>query len=359
MVRIRPAAFADAEGIAGVHRRNGMGQLDTLTWRKTWESYPFHEEFRDIPIGWVLETDGGVIVGSLGNVHMLYELGGRRVRASIATGWVVDAEYRRNSLQLMTAFYKQKGVDLWLNGSANPTASRVLAGMKIARIPIPEYASPCFWAVSPYAFAKAALSRRGLAGAAAWAWPASLFIRARDIVLSSGRGRPAHKIGRLRGFDHRFDSLWPMITSGAPRLRAVRSRAVLEWRFSEDLRSGHACIVTAEEGETLLGYAVLIRRPGSDLGMKLYDVADIQARGDEPAITRDLLLASIGMAREEGMDAVKLMSGTPARRAPAIALRPYTYQLPFWQLYYKAASTELATALSSADAWDFSLFDTY
>jgi hypothetical protein len=53
-----------------------------------------------------------------------------------------------------------------------------------------------------------------------------------------------------------------------------------------------------------------------------------------------------------------LLTGTPAKRVPAMALLPYTYQLPFWQLYYKA-SPALKPVLGSADAWDFSLFDTY
>jgi hypothetical protein len=52
------------------------------------------------------------------------------------------------------------------------------------------------------------------------------------------------------------------------------------------------------------------------------------------------------------------MTGTPAKRVPTDALRPYTYRLPLWQQYFKA-SPELAAELSTADAWDFSRFDTF
>jgi hypothetical protein len=52
------------------------------------------------------------------------------------------------------------------------------------------------------------------------------------------------------------------------------------------------------------------------------------------------------------------MSGTPVKRASADSLRPYTYRLPFWQQYFKA-SPELAAELATADAWDFSRFDTF
>jgi hypothetical protein len=356
--RIRAATFDDGEGIRRVHKTNGLDEFDPQTWRALRVSYPFADEFGDIPTGWVLETDDGAVVGSIGNIPLMYELDGRRLRVALATAWGVDEAHRGRALHLTTAFFKQKGPDVLLNGSASPTASRVLTGLQIPRIPIPDYSSPCFWAANPRAFAKAVLQRRKKPAAALLAWPAGLALLVRDIVRGSGRGKPSAPVRRLPGFDGRFDALWRRIAGGPSRLRAVRTEAVLDWRFRAELAAGRAAILAAEAGGELSGYAVLVRRPGSDLGMGLYDVADFQAAGDDPAVYRDLLLGAVRLAREQGVDAVKLMTGTPAKRAPALALQPYTYQLPFWQLYYKAAP-ELKRALATADAWDFSLFDTY
>jgi hypothetical protein len=351
--------LADAEAIAQLHKRNGMGDLDPVAWRSQWDAYPFAAEFRDVAIGWVLETETGGVVGYLGNIHMLYDLGGRSVKGAIATAWAVDASHRNRSLQLMTAFLKQRSVDLWLDGSANPTASRVLTGMKLARIPIPGYDVPCFWAARPQGFAKAVLSKRAIPGASALARPVGMLLNARDIVRRSGRGRTSSTVYRLGGFDDRFEVFWQGLRADPLRLRAVRTKAVLEWRFGGQLRSGRATIVAAERNGTLSGYAVLVRRESPELGMDLYDVADLQALRDAPATIRDLLLGSIGIAREEGVDAVKFMTGTPAKRGPADELRPYTYRLASWQLYYKVEAPELKASLATADAWDFSLFDTY
>ena len=95
------------------------------------------------------------------------------------------------------------------------------------------------------------------------------------------------------------------------------------------LRAGQAVIVTSGQNETLSGYAVLVRRQNPDLGMDLYDVADLQSLGDDPTTLRDLLLGSVGIAREEGVDALKFATGTPTKRAAINALRPYTYRLTF------------------------------
>jgi hypothetical protein len=356
--RIRPATFDDGEAIRRVHKTNGLDDFDPEKSRAIGQSYPFAAEFGDIPTGWVLETDGGSVVGTIGNIPLMYELDGRRLRAALATAWGVDEAHRGRALHLTTAFFKQKGLDLLLNGSASPTASRVLSGLQIPRIPVPDYSSPCFWAANPRAFAKAVLRRRKAAAADLLSWPAGLALLVRDILRGSGRGRPSAPVRRLSGFNDSFDALWTRIATGAPRLRAIRTRAVLDWKYGAEVAAGRAAILAAETGGELSGYAVLVRRSGSDLGMGLYDVADLQAAGDEPSVYRDLLLASVRLARDEGVDAVKLMTGTPARRAPALALQPYTYQLPFWQLYYRAAP-ELRQALATADKWDFSLFDTY
>jgi hypothetical protein len=357
VARIRPATFQDAEAIAQVCQRNGMSGLDTATWRECWEGYPFAGQFRDVPIGWVLETQSGGVVGNLGNVRLLYEIGGRRLRAGIATAWAVDAGHRGQSLALMVAFLEQKNIDLMLDGSASHIASQLLTAMRIGRIPIPDYATPFFWAIRRRAFVRAALVRRSIPGASVLAWPAGLILLARDLFRIGGRRRISSPVRRVVRFDDRFDELWRRIAAGPPRLRAVRTREVLEWRFRVELRENHAAIIVAEDAGTLTGYAVLVRRL-QDTGMELYDVADLQAVGDDPTIIRNLLLGSFNVAREEGADAVKFMSGTPAKRIPADSLQPYTYHLPFWSLYYKT-SPEFSSALGSAHAWDFSVFDTW
>ncbi len=285
-LRLRPATFEDAAAVCHVQERNG-GSGSESVWRDTWESYPLEKEFQDVPIGWVLETDDGSIVGCLDNVHMLYEFEGMPIRAAIASGWAVDMGYRGKALQLMIAFFRQKGIDLLLNVSANPTTAQVLTAMRIARIPVPDYGIPCFWAARPRAFAKAILLRRGTPGAAVWAWPAGLLLLLRDMVRQSGRGRPSLPIRRSREFDDRFDTLWQGLRTGTARLRAVRTRAVLEWRFRNELRDGRIAIVTAEPGGVLVGYALLVRRPGSELGMTLYDIADLQSLHEDPEVTRE------------------------------------------------------------------------
>ena len=282
---------------------------------------------------------------------------GRLIKGAVAAGWIVDPAHRGKSLPLLTAFLRQKGIDLCLVDSAAPGTAQILTAMKIQRIPLPDYGTPCFWATRPRGFAEAALARRSIPAAGLLAWPAGVALQARDILRRSGRGRIGSTLRRISEFDDRFDALWERISTASTRLRAIRTRAVLAWRFRTELAAGRVAILVAEREGKSAGYAVLVRRGGS--GMDLYDVADLQAVDDDPPVVKDLLLGSIGIARDEGADAVKFMTGIRQKRSAAEELRPYTYVAPHWQLYYRPATAELGSLLAGGEAWDISWFDTF
>ena len=355
--RLRPATFSDSEAIARLNRRNLMDEMDPASRETRWSTYPWETEFEDMPIGWVLTDAAGEVVGNLDNIHLLYQVNGRKVRGAIAAGWAVDAGHRSDSMQLMTTFFRQKNAEVRLAVSASPTASRVFTAMRIPRLPLPWYGSPCFWATNPVAFTRAALRRRAIPGADGLAWPAGFGLLARDAFVGSGRGRITLQVEEVSGFDSRFDGLWPRLAAGHARLRAVRDSRVLEWRYGSELRSGQGKVLAALKGGDLQGYIVLLRRQGD--GLTLYDVSDLQAAGDSPAIFRDLLLHAIRIAREEGIGGVKFCAGSPEKHQASMSLRPHSYELPFWQQYYRADAGELGDLLSSASGWDFSLFETY
>ena len=110
-------------------------------------------------MGFVLEAPDGEIVGSLDCVFLLYEFQGRRFTAIAQAGWDVDPAYRGSSLQLIGASFRLPGIDIVINGSSSLAAAKIMTALKIPRMPIPEYARPCFWAIRPGAVVKAALLR--------------------------------------------------------------------------------------------------------------------------------------------------------------------------------------------------------
>ena len=359
MTRIRPITLDDAEVLYAVRNRNGVvGNLDPVQWRNWCLNFPFREEFEGVALGWILENEG-VAVGSLSNIPMLYDFKGQTLRAAITQAWAVDPEHRSSSLKLMTASYRQPGVDLWIDDSASESVSKILTALKVDRIPSPDYDVPMLWPLRHRTFAAAALRRRAVPAADALACLLGTGMRIAGWARASGRSCPSAQVHPVGRFDNRFDALWEKIRTGPPRLRAVRTSAVLRWRFQKEFNNQSVTILVCEHSGELEGYAILLHHFRAHTGLKVCDVGDLQAVNDNPEVLRDLLLGALNVARDEGADALKLLSGKATKRSVALSLHPYTYHHPFWQLFYKVRDVGLATRLNFADVWDFSHFDTF
>jgi hypothetical protein len=359
MIRLRTMTLDDAQAVCDLNRRIGLGDVPVAEWRRRWEAYPLSSEFQDIPIGWVLADNDGSIKGAFANVHLLYELAGRSLRGCIGCEWGVESEARGLSLQLLDRFLRQRGADICIVGTASPVTSEILTRLKVARIPAPGYDDALMWAVRPAVVAAGALRRKEIRGAGVLAWPAGVAIGLADFVNRSGRGRVSSTVRQVQAFDERFDSFWERLRRGSSRLRAVRSRAVLAWRFQSAMAKGEASVLVSEREGNLDGYAVLVHRRSPELGMTTFDVADFQALGNDVLILKDLLLSSIRLAREGGAGMLKLLTGDATKRSTAVLLRPHSYHVPLWQMYFKSPNPQLAQDLSRPDLWDFCLFDSY
>jgi len=357
--RIRPLdPDKDLDGVNAVGVRNGFPAFDPEERRRWWRSHPFRREFEDIPSGWVLEDEAQRIVGTFSNVPMMYELDGKRWKAALASSWAVDRAYRSASLLLAMAYLNQKGVDLCLNGDANPVASRLMSATNVGRIPAEDCDLAFFWIIRHRAFASAFLRKKKIPGAAFLAFPASPFLRAADAFRRKGR-KPGNEVRRLSDFGAEFDALWEEIRLSPGPLRAVRTSAALRWRFGPALRNNGALILGLFRDNGLRGYAVLSANVGDALDVRTYVLADLQTAGHSPDDLGALIRGAIRAARDDGRDALKWWGGNAEKRRIARAHRPWSYRYPYWPAYYKAVHPDLKAALSSPQSWDFSLFDVF
>ena len=358
VAHVRPTTLADTEAISAVRQRNGLTALDCEEWLRWCEINPFHDAYKGVTTGWVLATETGEVVGALSNIQMLYDFGGRPIRAATAGAWAVDREYRRQSLLLLTTYFQQNDIDLWVDGSANEAASKILTAMKVPRIPAPDYDVPLLWPVRYRAFARAGVRRKGWSVPEGLIWPLAGGLRMADWVRRGPLPRPT-KVRRLEGFDERFERFWEKLRFNPQRMRAVRTRASLEWRFHRELRTGAATVLVRENGHNLLGYAVLLENFRDHLGLKMCDLADLQALGDDRETIRDLLLGAFHAARDKGAEAVKFLGSETAKRSVALSLKPYSYRSSPWQLFYKIRDESLRAVLAEPQNWAFSPFDTF
>jgi hypothetical protein len=358
MIRVRPMLPGDLDAVRAVSIRNGLSSFDPDEVRESWLLHPFRECFAGVPYGWVLESVAGEIVGTFSNVHMLYELNGRKVKAGIAGSWAVDVAYRNSSLLLAMSYFNQKGVDVCLNGSASAVASRLMPTLKARRIPSPDYDLSYFWIVNRRAFVGAALRKKKIPCVGVLSRAAAMGLWAWDLQFIRPKRKPPG-IKRLSGFGHEFDAFWERLRQKPGLLSAVRTSAALDWRFGGALRRQDAVVLGLFNGQELRGYVLLRKFVRPHLGLNQFVIADLQALNDSPTVLLDLLAAALEATAEEGMDALEWQGWNTAKRALAISLHPRPFRYSVWPLYYKVVNADLASMLANAECWDFSPFDAF
>lgn len=168
-VTIREAQLSDFDCVYELNRGLGQGSDSAANWVRLWSENPavIHAGAPS-RIGWLLQAEGR-IVGFLGSIPMRYRYAGRGIIAAATCRFAVASEYRGFSHLLVTAFLRQKDVDLFLDTTATPTAAKIMQALKMTTLPQPDYGTVLFWVVDARGFASAVLEKLGLdAGLSRW-----------------------------------------------------------------------------------------------------------------------------------------------------------------------------------------------
>jgi hypothetical protein len=350
-MRLRELRFDDYAAVRATLDRNGLRQPSPEQWTFFWNGGPRRQALAGIPFGWILEHERDGIVGTFRNAAFLYEWNGRPVRVVVASAWAVDAAHRHQSLMLARAYFNQPDVDVLLNTTAVlDTSGKAFLAFRAARVPQPSYTTRLLWITGYQGFVASYLRARGIP-AGVLRYPGGLTAWAAEWSRRSARD--ARRVRRLATFDDRFDRFWTAMRRRRDRLQAVRDRAALVWRFALE-REGPLIVVVERSAEPD-GYAVLVRRDAD--GLRRLEVADLQARDDDPEVVRTLVDGALGLARDEGVHLVALSGHNDAKREALSVLKPHVKTVPGWPLYYKAVDPALLEPLTASSAWDMSLYD--
>ncbi|MCX6621961.1 MAG: hypothetical protein NTY38_12985 [Acidobacteria bacterium] len=158
---VREATFEDFDAISGVACRNGLVSPKYGDWVRLWKDNPFRAQLA-LPVGWVLEAGSQHVVGTFSNIPRIYYYNGEAVRTAVPSAWAVDPQYRHSSVLLVTEFFSQKNVDLFLNTTASSRAAAIFKAFRCQEVPHPSYKQVLFWVIRRAGFADALLRRMRL-----------------------------------------------------------------------------------------------------------------------------------------------------------------------------------------------------
>jgi hypothetical protein len=357
--KLREATFKDYEQIARLGSRYGLEAKSYEQWSHLWLGNPLYRELQaGWSIGWVLEDDNKQVVGSMGNIPLLYEFEGRRILASSGRGWVAEPEYRSASLILLEHVINQPHVDLHVNNTVNAASAPAVNAFQCTRVPVGVWDASAFWITGYKGFMQSLLMRRHYPLARLLSYPLAAAVFLQERLRRKGLGAGDVEVELCRVFDERFDEFWLNLKRCSPHvLLAVRTREVLEWHFKYALLNDRLWIVTVVDGPRIVAYAIFDRSEEAKVGLKRVRLVDFQSLEGGTDLLPPLLSWALRRCRDEGIHMLENLGRWLEKGEVLDMIAPYRRRLRNWVYFYRANNPELAERLSDRRVWAPSLFD--
>lgn len=321
------------------------------------EENPAHRRQDPPPeMGWVLERDGE-LHGYLGNVHLDYALDGAPVRAATCTSYYVRPGARSESTRLMSAFFRQPGVDVFLTTTANAQSESVY---RLFKAEVPQDASfseGLVWVADDRAAIRDTLARAGLPrplsdSLAAIGSPAAGLFRAMTGFAMPPHADDGESVTVLapHELDARFDELGKTVM-GAPGFRVRRDAASLRWYLSDPDAGSVPTIIAATDGVRLLGYAVAAPQRPPGTAATHFRIIDFVVRPGAERVVPILLRRVLAHARELGIGVVYCVPCGALLWRELKRLSPFSHRHTYAAHFLRAAERAATAALIAAGVW--------
>jgi hypothetical protein len=359
----RVAQFSDFEAVADLKRRHGLGDDSVENWERLWVRNPALRLWSEPPaIGCVLEA-GSRIVGYMGSIPLAYQYGARTIRAVTTHALVVEQEYRALAVGIVTYFFRQPAVELFLNTTAVPAAAKLVMALGASPVPQRDYGRVLFWVLNRRRFIaaigrKLSLNRAGrmVAGVIGPAAILAESLLRRRTPKRSGDSLEIKKL-TIESLGTAFDALWQQRSQNDKLLLAYRDAQTLRWHFSGPRTKNNVTIIAAYAREGLVGYIALLSTRDPKDNLRRSVVADIFTATENPETVKALVAAAYREAKSSGDDVLEIVGFPASIRSACAEGNPYQRDFPACPFYFKTVDPELKSELASQTIWYASPYD--
>lgn len=263
---------------------------------------------------------------------------------------------------LLSPFYRQTNVDIFLGTSVNSQSGIASSLFKNVRVPVGAWDRTLFWITHARGFTESFFAKKEWNFAKPFSYPVSLGLSLRDRVRGSGfrKGESNLDVMQLEGFDEKFDDFWAELRKRkAGLLLGVRNRETLAWHFKFALQRHEVWIYALHNAGRMAGYAVFLGQGREQVGLSRVCLVDFQCLDEEKSsgFFMAALWAAFERCRQASMHMLELIGLPPALETKAELAAPHHRRLDNWMYFYKANDGALAAKLRNPEVWEPSLFD--
>jgi hypothetical protein len=358
-VIVREASFQDHAKVFELQSRYGL-QESYRSWVHLWVENPVLKGLKGWPIGWVIENESEQsVVGYLGNIPQIYEIGREKVIAAASRAWVVDERFRSYSILLLDKFLSQRNAQLCLATTSNSKASPIVEAAGGLQVPVGAWDEADFWITNHREFVAGILAMKRVIFGRYLSYPLGACSRLADSIWAGAfrKSYETAQLTRCAGFDQHFDEFWNEIRIRSPHLLGLRTREILQWHFKEALADGRLWIVAAFRNNRLHAYSIFVRKDSPALQLTRVMLVDFQSLDGDVALLPPMIKWALDKCTQERIHMLEIVGLSDRKRKFIRKLAPHTRRLSSWPYYYKASDKSIAALLTNPSVWDPSMFD--
>jgi len=367
---LRAARLEDYQDIQRLGLEHSLDVPSYEDWSGLWLNNPLRVRLsKNFPIGWVLETNRGELVGCMGTAWSRYTFQGETLISAVARAWFAPVEYRGFALELMDEYLNQPGVDLFINNCVSQPAHAAFSQF-CTPIPLGRWNSMSYWVTDYRGFAERVLKSARVPLSGLLRYPVSAGLWMKDVTAGKRLHTNAAPFAAesLDRFDSQFDVFWrELVRQNPEKLLADRGAAALSWHFAIPMRKKRLWILTASRNGRLRAYCTLTRQDNAfrlpalthndSQGIRAMRLVDYQSIEPEVDYLSGLLEIALGRCRKEGVYILECLGCKVPKMHVVDEAAPHNVELENWKFYYRASDPDLNARLQEPMVWDPSAYD--
>jgi len=359
-MNIRNVSTKDYKKIKILFKRNNLEMIDFKRWINLWKKNPSLKNNKIKWIkGWVIEKNKK-IVGHIGHFPMQYFLNKKPYLCSVLYGWVVDKQFRSQSIVLLKKYFSQSNVDFFLGTALNEKASKIMRMIKVNEVPVESLNYSLVIALNlqniiNYFFKNKSLPLKKFFFNF-FSFLLFLFFKKK---LNYWKNKFSIKnIVQYKEIDEKFNLLWTKIkNSQKNELLFQRDKNWLKWHLDYFIRRKRAWIYLSIKNRKINGYTICIEKNNFKTGIKSALLIDLITFHESSKTSKNLIGANIEEAKRRNCDIFEFRGFNNEKISYMKFFNPFTKSLPNNPFCYKSNNKKLNKLLSQSRYWCPSYLD--
>ncbi len=359
-MKLRQVSTKDYKEIKKLFKRNNNKMITFKRWTNLWKKNPSLKNNKIKWIkGWKIEKNKK-IVGHIGSFPMQYFLNNKRFLCSVLQGWIVDKQFRNQSILLLKKYFSQPNVDFFLGTALNEKASKIMKMIKVKEVPVKSLNYSLVIALNLPNIINYFLRNKSFPLKKFFSnfFSLVLLLFFKKKINYWKNKFSIKNIVQCKEIDEQFNLLWIRIkNSQKNKLLLQRDKNWLKWHLDYFIKSKRAWIYLSIKNGKINGYTICIEKNNLKTRIKSALLIDLITFHESSKTSKDLIGANIAEAQRRSCDIFEFRGFNSKKISYMKFFNPFKKKLPNNPFCYISNNKKLNKLLSQSKYWCPSYLD--